>query len=575
MCEKLKSRKSRTHPNSRVNDHLTMPSCAPRLFLIASTLALAASLAMPALAQHEGHDAGMVGWVPREILERPVPLREGVGTLHDPVTTSSPQAQAFYDQGLAYLHSFVWIEAARSFNQALRLDPKLAMAYVGLSDAYIGLADTASAHQALDKAQSPADSVTEMERRKIEIHVLLLAWLDDSDLQKYFAYRNAITAAITVNPNDPWLWIQRGFAEEGSAHAHGQNGGPDTIAFYEAALALAPDEFAAHHYLAHTYETIGRRQDALAQSEIYVRMAPGIAHAHHMHGHDLRWAGRTEEAIAEFERAEELEENYYRSENIPARYDWHHFHNLSLLAMCYETLGQMKSAEKVFRTAFELPVYNDVAEFNRRNWSEFLLGRGRYQEALSAAQELANGKWPMGRFAGHTMAGRALLRLNQLGAAQSELALAERELESVPSSVAAELPDAGLLNAEILLRQGQVEKSNTLLRGIEKKIRAVPGPDSWNEALFQLDSIASIARDAGDWDLAEFTAHQIIEHDPSYAGGYYALGLTYEHRGEQAAAREQFAHAEKSWSKADAEMPELVQVRQKIAALLQGRSTAN
>jgi tetratricopeptide (TPR) repeat protein len=552
-----------------------MPSCAPRLFLIASTLALAVSLAMPALAQHEGHDAGMVGWVPREILERPVPLREGVGTLHDPVTTSSPQAQAFYDQGLAYLHSFVWIEAARSFNQALRLDPKLAMAYVGLSDAYIGLADTASAHEALDKARSPADSVTEMERRKIEIHVLLLAWLDDSDLQKYFTYRNAITAAITVNPNDPWLWIQRGFAEEGSPHAHGQNGGPDTIAFYEAALALAPDEFAAHHYLAHTYETIGRRQDALAQSEIYVRMAPSIAHAHHMRGHDLRWAGRTEEAIGEFERAEELEENYYRSENIPARYDWHHFHNLSLLAMCYETLGQMKSAEKVFRTAFELPVYNDVAEFNRRNWSEFLLSRGRYQEALSAAQELANGEWPMGRFAGHTMAGRALLRLNQLDGAQSELALAERELESVPSSVAAELPDAGLLNAEILLRQGQVEKSNTLLRGIEKKIRAVPGPDSWNEALFQLDSIASIAREAGDWDLAEFTAHQIIEHDPSYAGGYYALGLTYEHRGEQAAAREQFVQAEKSWSKADAEMPELVQVRQKIAVLLQGRSTAN
>jgi tetratricopeptide (TPR) repeat protein len=552
-----------------------MLSSLPRFLSIASTLALAVSLATPTLAQHEGHDAGMVGWVPREILERPVPLREGVGTLHDPVTTSSPQAQVFYDQGLAYLHSFVWIEAARSFNQALRLDPKLAMAYVGLSDAYIGLADAASAHATLDQAQSLADTVTEMERRKIEIHVLLLAWLDDPDLQKYFTYRNSITTAITVSPNDPWLWIQRGFAEEGSPHAHGQNGGPDTIAFYEAALALAPDEFAAHHYLAHTYETIGRRQDALAQSEIYVRMAPGIAHAHHMHGHDLRWAGRTEEAIAEFERAEELEENYYRQENIAARYDWHHFHNLSLLAMCYETLGQMKSAEKIFHAAFELPVYNDVAEFNRRNWPEFLLSRGRYQETLAVAQELANGKWPMGRFAGHTMAGRALLRLNQLDGAQSELALAERELESVPSSVAAELPDAGLLNAEILLRQGQAEKSNILLRGIEKKIRAVPGPDSWNEALFQLDSIASVARDAGDWDLAEFTAHQIIEHDPSYAGGYYALGLTYEHRGEQSASREQFMHAEKSWSKADAEMSELVQARQKLAALQQGRSTPN
>jgi tetratricopeptide (TPR) repeat protein len=356
--------------------------------------------------------------------------------------------------------------------------------------------------------------------------------------------------------------IRRG----GFSHAHGQNGGPDTIAFYEAALALAPDEFAAHHYLAHTYETIGRPRDALAQSEIYVRMAPSIPHAHHMHGHDLRWVGRTGEAIAEFERANELEANYYRSENIPARFDWHHIHNLSLLAMSYQTLGQMKSAEKVFREAFTLPVYNDVAEFNRREWPEFLLSRGRYEEALAAAEELSNGQWPMGRFAGHTAAGQALLRLNRLDEAQSELSLAEQELEHVPSSAAAQLPDAGVLNAEIMLSQGHTEKSNAVFRDIEKKIRSVPGPDSWSEALFQLDSIARIARDAGDWELAEFTAHEMIEHDPSYAGGYYALGLVDAHRGLQSSAREQLAQAEKLWSKADPELPELAQIRQKLAA---------
>ena len=543
-------------------------SATPRLVMrfawVVSTLALSVWLARPVLAQHEGHGHDIVGWAPREILERPVTLRQGIGTLDDPVTTSSPEAQAFYRQGLAYLHSFVWIEAARSFHQALRLDPKLGMAYVGLSDAYVGLADPVEARAALDKARPLSDAISEPEKRKIEIHILLLDWLGDSDLQKYFAYRSAITAAIAATPNDPWLWIQRGFAEEGSPHAHGQNGGPDTIAFYEAALALAPDEFAAHHYLAHTYETIGRSRDALAQSEIYVRMAPAIPHAHHMHGHDLRWVGRTEEAIAEFERANELEENYYRSENIPARFDWHHIHNLSLLAMCYETLGQMKAAEQRFREAFALPVYNDLAEFNRREWPEFLLNRGRYEEALSAAQELANGQWPMGRFAAHTAAGRALLRLNRLDEAQSELALAEQELEHLPASVATQLPDAGLLNAEVLLRQGQTEKSDALFRDIEKKIRAVPGPDSWSEGLFQLDSIASIARDAGDWDLAEFTARQIIEHDPSYAGGYYALGLADEHRGEQADAHKQFVEAENRWTKADAEMSEVVQIRRML-----------
>lgn len=542
-----------------------MRKSVARYFFIVSMLALAGSL--PSSAQHEDHDASMVGWVPSEILERPVQLRQGVGTLHDPVTTSSAEAQSFCDQGFAYLHSFVWIEAARSFHQALRLDPKLAMAYVGLSDAYIGLADPVAAGAAMEKAQTLADSVTEPERRKIEIHALLLAWVSDSDLQKYFAYRGAVTAAIAATPDDPWLWIQRGFAEEGSPHAHGQNGGPDTIAFYEAALALAPDEFAAHHYLAHTYETIGRPQDALKQSEIYARMAPAIPHAHHMLGHDLRWTGRTEEAIAEFKRADELEKNYYRLENIPARYDWHHIHNLSLLAMCYEALGEMNSAEKLFREAFTLPVYNDLAEFNRREWPEFLLSRGRYDEALAAAQQLGNGQWPMGRFAGHTAAGRTLLRLNRVEEARAELSLAERELEHVPSSVAAQLPDAGLLNAEILLRQGRTEKSDALFREIEKTIRAVPGPDSWSQALFQLDSIAASARDAEDWELAEFTARQMIEHDPSYAGGYYGLGLALEHNGANAAAREQFVQAENRWAKADAEMTELVQVRQKLTAL--------
>ena len=65
-------------------------------------------------------------------------------------------AQALYDQGLAYLHSFVWIEAARSFNAALRVDPKLALAHVGLSVAYVELSRDADARKAIDAAQALA-----------------------------------------------------------------------------------------------------------------------------------------------------------------------------------------------------------------------------------------------------------------------------------------------------------------------------------------------------------------------------------------------------------------------------------
>ena len=133
----------------------------------ASILALVCVLpfATATLAQHEHHgDDDSVGWVPREILQRPVVLREGIGKINDPVTTSSAEAQAFYNQGLAYLHSYVWIEAARSCNQALRSDPKLALAYICLSRAYSGLEDQRTAQSALEKAQALTANLSERER---------------------------------------------------------------------------------------------------------------------------------------------------------------------------------------------------------------------------------------------------------------------------------------------------------------------------------------------------------------------------------------------------------------------------
>src|SRR5688572_4412441 len=51
------------------------------------------------------------------------------------VSTRSPECQAFFDQGLGYFYSYVWMEAARSFETAARHDPSCAMAWWGLSRA--------------------------------------------------------------------------------------------------------------------------------------------------------------------------------------------------------------------------------------------------------------------------------------------------------------------------------------------------------------------------------------------------------------------------------------------------------
>jgi tetratricopeptide (TPR) repeat protein len=535
---------SKDYNNSRVLRFVLVP-------VICVMFSLAAGVTLE--AQHESHEpTGAIGWVPRELLDRPVSLRQGIGRVHEEVTTKSPEAQAFYDQGLAYQHSFTWIEAARSFHQALRLDPSMAMAYVGLADAYLGLSDVASARAASEKARAIATNASDKERARLTILARQIEYLQDSgNMQRYFTYRQSVADALESHPDDPWLWIIRGFADEGGPAAHGQGGAIDTIAFYTTALKLSPDNFAAHHYLAHTLENRGPVKDALRETETYVRLAPAVPHAHHMRGHNLRRAGRTEEAIQEFLKARDLETAYYRSENISPQLDWHHAHNLQLLAMSYQALGQLKSAEAEYREAFALPAHVDLSEFNRKAWPEFLLDHRRAAEALVAAQELSKSQWAMGRLAGHATAGRALAAMNRLQEAKGELTAAEQETEQLPVAVLARLQDAVMLRAEILLREKNFAKGNALMDKIETEIVKVPGPDAWSEALFQLEYIASLARELVDWDLAESTATRMIEHDPSYGGAYAAVGLAEQHRGQTGPAKEAFATAAKLWNKAD------------------------
>jgi len=99
------------------------------------------------------------------------------------------------------------------------------------------------------------------------------------------------------------------------------------------------------------------------------------------------------------------------------------------------------------------------------------------------------------------------------------------------------------------------------------KIRAELGPDAWVQALFRLEAIASAARAAGDWELAETMARQMLEHDAAYAGGHYALALVAEHKNDNVMAVTEYTEAEKLWRNADAELPELQQARARLAAL--------
>ena len=553
-----------------------------RLFFFACFLAYGFISAAAQEDPHAQHQS--VGYVPREILERPLPIRKGTGTVHEAVTTSSKDAQAFYDQGLAYLHSYVWVEAARSFNQALRLDGKLAMAHVGLSRAYSGLDDPKAAREALERAQSLASGAGAREQRRILVRAKQLdAMSDISNPAKHLEYKKAIDDALSIDSNDSELWLLRGNAEEATAAGRGQRGGIASTAFYEKVFAISPDNFAAHHYLIHSYENIGQMEPALKHGEVYSRLAFAIPHAHHMYGHDLRRVGRIMEAIAEFRKADDLENAYYSTENIASDYDWHHQHNLDLLSTSYQYVGQMKTAEQLMKQAFAIHSVDEGREFSKKEWPRFLLGRGRKNEALAAANDLIKSKYPTTRATGHLIAGQVFLSMNRLADAKKELVEAEKEMlapriatsgamlmgvaatrgSGAPPAVE---PELEALRAEILLREGKTEEGRTMFKAVQRKLRALLGPDAWSQALFRLESIGQTAREAGDWELAEYTAKQMLEHDAAYAGSHYAMALVAEKNGERSVAAKAFARAQELWGNADADLPELSHARAKITA---------
>ena len=102
------------------------------------------------------------------------PVFQGLGVHKMPVT-ASPQAQAFFDQGINLVFGFNHAEAIRSFREAARLDPNCAMCWWGVSLALgsninLPMPDdaVAPAWASLKKAQALQAKVTPRERAYIE-----------------------------------------------------------------------------------------------------------------------------------------------------------------------------------------------------------------------------------------------------------------------------------------------------------------------------------------------------------------------------------------------------------------------
>jgi tetratricopeptide (TPR) repeat protein len=452
------------------------------------------------------------------------------------------------------------------------------MANLGLSYVYSGLENPEGAKQYYDKAKAMGAGLSDRERLRLDIREKQLFALEDiKDSGRFLAYKRSIDDALAKHLDDPVLWILRGNAEEVNASGRGQRGFASSVAFYNAVLALVPDHATAHHYLVHSYETIGRIDLALEHGDDYARLSPSIPHSAHMWGHDLRRVGKVDDAIAQFKRTDEIERAYYAAEKIDPAMDWHHAHNLDLLASCYQHKGQVKLTEQTLRESGSLEVVSAYRAFNQRELPNFLLHRGRDEEALKEARALAHSKYPQARAVGHALAGQALVSLGRSDEAKAELEAATREMETVPTVTvgldparAMVAPWVDALRGEMLLGAGKKSEAHDVLKAVIEGLRSAPGPDAWSQGLFRLELMAHAAMEAEDWELAEYVAAQMMDHDAAYGGSHYATALVLQHKGDLAAARREIQEARRYWKDADSDLPELKSMTA-VAARLDGK----
>jgi tetratricopeptide (TPR) repeat protein len=345
--------------------------------------------------------------------------------------------------------------------------------------------------------------------------------------------------------------------------------GSASLAFYERALPLAPEYFATHHYLAHAYENVGRTDRALEHAAAFARLAPAIPHAHHMHGHVLRRVGRMDDAIEEFRKADELGSAYLTAERIPAEFDWHYRHNLDLLGTAFQYVGQLRAAETALKRAFDMPPTSRLNdELNRREWPQFLLARGRTKEAQAAAATLSKHPMPMVRALSDILASRALAAMGAAAQAADAGNRALKQMRAAGTVGGVLVPDFQLAQGEHLLRGPtvrEVEQGRALLRDAAAKLRAQSGPDAWIQTLFALEGIARLARQQNDWILAAEMTDAMRQHDPTYAGTFYAQALLADHRGERDASRSAYSEAVRRWQQADAGLAEVAEARRRLS----------
>jgi len=347
------------------------------------------------------------------LLAKEMPLFDGLGSYSCKITTDSPKAQRYFNQGLAFLHGFNHNAAIRSFQEATRLNPECAMAHWGIALAcgpHINyplvpppMAELAWKEMGL--AEKYSNQASPVERALIEALAHRYANPQPEDRTPLDrAYADAMRQVWKAYPKDPDVGVF--FAEalmdlrpwdQWTLAGQPQPGTDEVLATLDGILKLNPNHPFANHLYIHAVEASPNPERADAAADRLRTLQPGLAHNVHMPSHiDIR-CGRWQQAIETNLKAIDADRRYRRVFGTPKGlipiYVAHDRHMLAYAAMM---MGQSKLAIKQIRAMVaELPPdflkeYAMLAEGYVAMPLEVLVRFGRWDEILAEPEHYAD-----------------------------------------------------------------------------------------------------------------------------------------------------------------------------------------
>lgn len=278
-------------------------------------------------------------------------LMGDTGNVSFPITSTHPEAQAFFNQGIGQLHGFWYFEAERSFRQVAMLDPNCAMAYWGM--AYANIENRTRGAKFIVKATEKKASASRREQLFIDG---LAEYLKDDkrkDEERRKAYIRDLEKVLLEFPDDieaKAFLVVFLYQSKSSVPLPSQFAVDALLSEIFQKQPMHP----AHHYRIHLWDH-QKAEKALESAARCGQAAPRIAHMWHMPGHtysDLkRWADGAwqQEASGRADHAHMM-----RDRVLPDQIH-NYAHNQEWLVRNLMNLGRAKSALDLSKNLLELP----------------------------------------------------------------------------------------------------------------------------------------------------------------------------------------------------------------------------